>query len=146
MRSISNHPPHIMVEGHQDVSPSAFIPFCSFGGNRSVMGRFYDKFNTFVCDKFRPAYLDGQLCYQVDVNEQKNKVDGNKMEYHGIEFMLDYNFDRMAILIEDNYSTFKGTLSPKTIFKYVKEACLLVTMPCFFPSEMTKGKRKLDFS
>ena len=26
----------------------------------------------------------------------------------------------------------KGTLSPKTILKYVKEACLLVTMPCFF--------------
>ena len=106
MRSISNHPPHIMITGQQEVSPSAFIPFCSYGGIPSVMGTLYDKFNTSVCDKFKVTYLDGQLCYKVDVNEIKNKVDKNKMEYHGIEFLLDYNFDRMAILVDDKDSTF----------------------------------------
>ena len=46
------------------------------------------------------------------------------------------------------YLTFflKGILSPKTIFEYVKEACSLVTVPCFFPSEMIIIKIKKDFS
>ena len=38
-----NHPVHIMTEDQQ-MSPSAFIPFCDFGGNMSAMGVMIDKF------------------------------------------------------------------------------------------------------
>ena len=38
-----NHPVHIMTRDHQ-MSPSAFIPFCDFGGNMSAMGVMIDKF------------------------------------------------------------------------------------------------------
>ena len=60
----------------------------------SVMGNNIDNFNIPVCDKFRPTFLDGQLCYQLDANELRNKVDKKKMASKGIVLLLDYNFDR----------------------------------------------------
>ena len=105
IQQMSNHPPHIMIEDQQAVSPSSFIPFCSFGGNLSVMGKRIDKLSIPVCDKFQPTLLDGQRCYQVDVNELRNKVDKKKMASQGIELLLDYNFDRMVRLAGEEGST-----------------------------------------
>ena len=62
----------------------------------SVEGKSSNNFNSPVCDKFRPAFLDGQLCYQVDPNELRNEVDMKKMASHGIIMLLDYNFERMV--------------------------------------------------
>ena len=72
----------------------------------SVMGRTIDNFNIPVCDKFRPIFLDGQLCYKVDVNELMNKVDKKKIASHGILLLLDYNLDRMIKAEGDNDSVF----------------------------------------
>ena len=85
-----------MIEDQGTLSPSSFIPFCSFGGNASVEGKSNNNFNSPVCDKFSPTFLDGQLCYQVDPNELRNKVDMKKMASHGIIMLLDYNFERMV--------------------------------------------------
>ena len=85
-----------MIDDQGTLSPSSFIPFCSFGGNVSVEGKSSNNFNSPVCDKFRPAFLDGQLCYQVDPNELRNEVDMKKMASHGIIMLLDYNFERMV--------------------------------------------------
>jgi hypothetical protein len=69
------------------------------------MGKRIDKFSIPVCDKFQPTLLDGQRCYQVDVNQLRNKVDKKKMASEGIELLLDYNFDRMGRLDGDDGST-----------------------------------------
>ena len=106
---MSNHPVHIMTEDQHSISPSAFIPFCSFGGDMSVMGKTIDNFNIPVCDKFRPTFLDGQLCYQLDTNELRNKVDKKEMASQGIVMLLDYNFDRMVKDEEDDLPTIQNS-------------------------------------
>jgi hypothetical protein len=105
MQLISNHPAHIMIDGQEEISPSAFIPFCSVGGDKSVMGKHHDKFNIPICNKFRPTILEGQRCYKVDVNEHRFKVDKKKMVHEGIDFLLDYNFDRMMKVEESRNTT-----------------------------------------
>jgi hypothetical protein len=42
--------------------------------------------------------------------------------------------------------TLKGTLSPKTIFQYVKEGWTLITVAWFFSSRALKIKGNLHFS
>ena len=71
----------------------------------SVIGKTIDNFNIPVCDKFKPTFLDGQLCYQLDANELRNKVDKKKMTSQGIVFLLDYNVDRMVKDEGDNLPT-----------------------------------------
>ena len=69
---ISNHPVHIMTKDHQ-MSPSAFIPFCDFGGNMSAMGVMIDQFNHPVCNSFQAKIINDQLCYEVDLNAYYDK-------------------------------------------------------------------------
>ena len=95
IHTMSNHPVHIGYG--QNSSPSAFIPFCSFAGNISVMGENNPNFGTPVCNKFRAIVLEGRLCYQVDVNEFKDEVDSEKLRTHGLVFMMDYNEDRIGL-------------------------------------------------
>jgi hypothetical protein len=93
--TISNHPVHV-VDKNNNVSSSAFIPFCSFAGNMSIVGREVQNFEVPVCNKFMPIVLEGQLCYQLDVNILKNQIDRNKLMTHGLSFMMDYNTNRMG--------------------------------------------------
>ena len=60
------------------------------------MGARVSKFDLPVCDKFRPVILEGQLCYQVDVNQFMNQIDRKKLMSHGLVFMMDYNSNRMG--------------------------------------------------
>ena len=75
----------------------------------SVMGKSVDNFDIPVCDKFRPTFLDGQLCYTVDANELRNKVDKKKMASQGIVLLLDYNFDRMVKVKGDELPTIENS-------------------------------------
>ena len=69
-----NHPVHI-VKSDGSVSPSAFIPFCDFGGNMTVVGRKIDQFPIPVCDKFKKTTLYDQVCYSIDLNEMPAQMD-----------------------------------------------------------------------
>jgi hypothetical protein len=106
-----------MIEGQQSLSPSAFIPYCSFGGNISTLGKRINNFNIPVCDKFRPTILDGQRCYQVDANEMRDIVDKDKIASQGIVLLLDYNLDRMVkygegdVLTIDNSSILEKNIT-----------------------------------
>ena len=95
IHTMSNHPVHIGYG--QNSSPSAFIPFCSFCGNISIMGENIPNFGIPVCNKFKPRILKGRLCYQVDVNEFKDEVDSDKLRTHGLVFMMDYNEERIGL-------------------------------------------------
>ena len=54
--------------------PSALIPFCSYQGDRNLLGQQRPELdNLTVCDKFEPTILEGQLCYSIDVAKLKKK-------------------------------------------------------------------------
>ena len=67
-RTITNHPVHI-EDKDGNLSPTALIPFCEFGGNMSVMGVKIDLFDVPVCNSFRPKIVQDQLCYTVDPDQ-----------------------------------------------------------------------------
>ena len=76
------------------MSPSAFIPFCEFGGNMSAVGVQIEEFNVPVCNTFQAKILNNQLCYEVDLNSYTNKHNIDKQLKLGFNFIMDYNEDR----------------------------------------------------
>ena len=86
------------------LSPTALIPFCEFGGNMSVMGVKIDQFDVPVCNSFRPKIIMDQLCYQVDPNEYKNKIDlqGDL----SLSLFIHYNEDRQMEDFENSEQSF----------------------------------------
>ena len=98
---ITNHPVHIMAQDNK-ISPSAFIPFCEFGGNMSGMGMTIDIFNVPVCKCFQAKIKDDQLCYEVDLNRFTDKDNVDKELKLGFYFVMDYNEDRQVNFFERN--------------------------------------------
>ena len=87
----TNHPVHIKHQSG-NLSPTALIPFCEFGGNMSVMGVKIDQFDVPVCNSFRSKIIRDQLCYTVDPNDYKHKIDLEKDI--SISLFINYNEDR----------------------------------------------------
>ena len=58
----------------------------------STMGVKIDKIDDSVCNSFRPKIIGDQLCYQVDPNEYKHRID-LKGEL-SLSLFIDYNEDR----------------------------------------------------
>ena len=78
------------------ISPSSFIPFCSFGDDKKIMGRQAIGFNNPVCDSFEAKIRNDQLCYEVDLDKYK---DDNKIKEQlksGLVLLLDYNLERQS--------------------------------------------------
>ena len=94
-----HHPVHIVnKEGGR--SPSAFIPFCEFGGNMSSMGVRIEEFDVPVCNSFKAKVLNDQLCYEVDLNRFSNKDNIENELKSGFVFIMDYNEDRQINTIQ----------------------------------------------
>ena len=90
---ITNHPVHIL-DKNGEYSPSAFIPFCEFQGNMSVMGVKIDQFDVPGCNSFQEKILNDQLCYEVDLQKFSNNIRKNLKL--GFNFLMDYNEDRQV--------------------------------------------------
>ena len=115
LQKMTNHPIHIQEKDGQ-ISPTALIPFCEFGGNMSVMGIKIDHFDVPVCNSFRPKIMMDQLCYTVDPNEYKHKIDLNGEL--SLSLFIHYNEDRQ---MEDINSNEKHTVIVDTIGKKISE-------------------------
>ena len=63
---MSQHPPHIV---ENQLVPNAFIPFCSFSGNMSLIGKIIADVEIPVCDGFRKDTVDGRLCFTIYVDK-----------------------------------------------------------------------------
>ena len=96
MRRIVNHPPHILDVNDGTLSPSSFIPFCSFAGNWNVTGEYTDMFSVPVCNIFKETMVEGHLCYKADLDRFKDEVEREKIVSEGFVFLMDYNEDRMV--------------------------------------------------
>ena len=116
MQIVTNHPVHI-VNKTGGLSPSAFIPFCAFGGDMKVMGTKVEGFNISVCNSFEEKILNDQLCYEVDLEKFKDKQNINEQLENGLILILDYNEDRQTSI--DSRGKIK--VIGKNIFLPVKE-------------------------
>ena len=99
LRRVTNHPVHLvdhLVDEEGNHSPSALIPFCEFSGNMSIMGVKIDQFDVPVCNSFRPKFSGDQLCFEVDPNYYKDKIDADKKL--SLSLFIDYNEDRHMFL------------------------------------------------
>ena len=104
---MTNHPVHVQDEDGF-LLPTALIPFCEFGGNISVMGVKIEQLSVPVCNSFRPKIIKDQLCYTVDPNKYKTKID---LEGElSLSLFINYNEDKEMdskdndeSIEEDNY-------------------------------------------
>ena len=96
---ITNHPVHIMKDNK--VFPSAFIPFCDFGGNMSAMGMKIDQFSVKICSSFEPKIMNDQLCYSIDLDKFSRKYKLGREIESGFAFFIDYNEDRQVTYNKD---------------------------------------------
>ena len=111
LQKLITHPIHI-IDQDGELSPTAPIPFCDFGGNMSVMGVKIDQFDVPVCNSFRPKMIRDQLCYTVDPNEYKHKID-LKGEL-SLSLFIHFNEDRQ---MEETDSNGKNSVIVDTIGK-----------------------------
>ena len=90
------------------------------------MGNNIDNFNIPVCDKFRPTFLEGQLCYQLDANEFGKKVNKEEIASQGVVMLLDYNLDRMVTHKEDDTLTVDDSSILKKNKKNINDAMIYI--------------------
>ena len=92
---VTNHPVHIL-NVNETFSPSAFIPFCAFGEDMKAMGKRVDGFDDHVCNSFKAKKRNEQLCYEVNLEEFKDKDNINEQLKSGLVLILDYNEERQS--------------------------------------------------
>ena len=66
----------------------------------SVMGEVNDQFDVPVCNSFRPKIIGDQLCYTVDPNKYKDKV--NLEGEISLSLFIHYNEDRQMEDVSDD--------------------------------------------
>ena len=117
LQTVSNHPVHIL-NNDGDLSPSSFIPFCSFG--EEFIGKKIEDFDIPVCNIFNPKYYFDQLCYETDLHELKDNDKIEKQLEKGFTLVLDYNEDREIGCKEPqgshNFKTIYSNENDKTSF------------------------------
>ena len=96
LHRVTNHPVHIDDKGA--LSPSSFIPFCSFGEDMDVMGTKLKEFEIPICNSFRAKIKRDQLCYELDLQKLKNNSLIKEQLQFGLFLVLDYNEDRQLIM------------------------------------------------
>ena len=97
MPRVTNHPVHI-IDNKGALSPSSFIPFCSFGEDMESLGTRIKDFDIPVCSSFQAKIKDDQLCYELDLQKLKNNTDIEDQLKSGLFLVLDYNEDRQLIM------------------------------------------------
>ena len=76
------------------LTPSSFIPFCSFAEDSITVGREHEGFGIPVCDIFEQKIHNDQLCYETDLEKFKDRNNIFKQLEIGLVLILDYNEDR----------------------------------------------------
>ena len=106
------HPVHISDEA----TFSAFIPYCSFGNEADLVGKWFDGFDFPVCSLFRERLVEGQVCYEADINQFKGTVNWVEALKRGFGFIVDTNeeydvknfYDRLGVSPETTENTKKS--------------------------------------
>ena len=111
MIAATNHPAHLLKSDGK-MSKSAFLPFCDFGGNLSVVGVKIEQFEIPVCNIFEAKVLIDQICYEVDLQKLSDKDNIEHELKSGFAFIMDYNEDRQVTFDADvNENDEKGLIN-----------------------------------
>ena len=106
---LRNHHTIHLIDQEEKLSPSAFIPFCEFDGNMTIMGTNVDHFDVPVCSSFKAKVLNDQLCYEVDPNNFS--LPANNLEKgQGLKFYVDINQDRQTATKDPAFKIYLDTL------------------------------------
>ena len=118
LKTVSNHPVHIL-NNEGGMSPSSFIPFCSFG--EEFIGARINKFDIPVCTIFKPTINFDQLCFETDLQELKDsnieRIE-NQLEM-GLTLVLDYNEERQI-----NYNAISKDAKKKSLYRHDKSVAI----------------------
>ena len=87
IEGLINHPVHI----NENMISSAFIPFCSFGLSMDIFGEELPNFHVPVCRLFREKIVDGQVCYEADLNQFRDRVNWKEALSSGLTLIIDTN-------------------------------------------------------
>ena len=117
LHTFNNHPVHI-IDDRGKLSPSAFIPFCSFGDDFETMSMTIENFSLPVCNSFRAVTHKDQVCYQVDLEKYKKEDNLKEQLNNGLVLILDYNEDRN--MLSSPSSADQGYISIDTISTTLK--------------------------
>ena len=102
-----SHPPHLT-----STWSSAFIPFCAYKTNLNISENSLTLPGiTFpLCSAFRPIILEGQLCYELKLNQPSGQGRRNQLM-----FILDYNEDRSLQISSEGKKTTNVHVSKETM-------------------------------
>ena len=85
----------------------------------TALGRKIENFTQPICTHFKPKMLNGQMCYQLDLQDVQKERKFAKGERNGLSFLLDYNEDKMikdpSAKIEDSISNDGATIYVDTL-------------------------------
>ena len=109
-----NHPVHVLTK-EGSLSPSAFIPFCEFGGKTSAVSTKITKFDVPVCSSFQAKILKDQLCYEVDLNNFSDRSNIKQELKIGFIFIMDYNEDKQVTYEEDFKKTEDDSIAGRIV-------------------------------
>lgn len=70
---------------------SAFIPFCFFGDDFSLTGKKIGNFQKSTCSLFREKVIDGEVCYEADLNQFKKNTQFEDSLQRGFGLIIDTN-------------------------------------------------------
>ena len=104
---------HLTPNEKGQLPPSALVPFCSYQGDRSLLGQKRPELdNLTVCDKFEPTILEGQLCYSIDIAKlETGQSEAGKSK--GLLLLLDPS----PYQIEDDGRSVKDERNKQKTFK-----------------------------
>ena len=105
----ANQPAHI-VDAGGNLSSSAFIPFCAFAGDMSVVGSTVEGFSLPVCKIFQPRDLEGQICFSTNLSsiEKLPSPDQGSNKGRIQELMLSHPFFCSGLTLAIDYNSERG--------------------------------------
>ena len=120
MVELINHPVHL----DEEMKSTAFIPFCSFGASMEIFGEELANFKVPVCRLFREKIVNGQVCYEADLNQyrDRDKVNWKEAILAGFNLIIDTNdeYDVKNIMQKKSSGT-KIIGKSFTSYKYKKK-------------------------
>ena len=82
LERLVNHPVHV----NKEKLPSALIPYCAVG---EFIGKKMSEFDVRVCDMFQEKVVNGQVCYEAEVNALRKHGDWKLAVERGLVLIVD---------------------------------------------------------
>ena len=109
------HPAHI-----NNSSLSSFIPFCQFGPDLAVLGRGVPQLRQSVCSVLQETVLEGQVCYQLDINTLRPSLDWAASRQFGLGLLVDTSqeLDSRGIYFREVNTNTRGGASLSSLVSF----------------------------